>query len=333
MPTLLRSWLATPYMSGEPIVDTMGQWQDEQDYRDFTSPPYVQVFQDWVKTLGGRAAMAPIAEVWLRDTNEDRARIVREGKAAFYMGRKDMQEHLYGKLRRRFSSFNIQGWKLPEILPFDGLASTTPFSISTAPSSEFLVTPEMVQAGVTSSVAVVSEQDIRGGSVSGSIDHASTDTSIGAVLILLAQVAPQFAPVLDCPVAVAFEQDIRGASMSGSIDHACTDTSMGAALILLAQEHFVHPLVLGREDGHYLVFLYARSVDYDYLSDPRDVLMVLLNPLVKRDRRSASPFPVRGICFNSIPLLEFGEELGYYLLVLPHSVFPSLKQVVDLSYY
>nr|GMD74860.1 protein Daple-like [Ipomoea batatas] len=161
MPTLLRSWLATPYMSGEPIVDTMGQWQDEQDYRDFTSPPSVQVLQDWVKTLGGRAAMAPIAEVWLRDTNEDRARIVREGKAAFYMGRKDMQEHLYG--------------------------------------SDFLVTPEMVQVGVTSSVVVVFEQDIRGGSVSGNIDHASTDTSMGAVLILLAQVAPQFAPVLDCP--------------------------------------------------------------------------------------------------------------------------------------
>nr|GLL35681.1 uncharacterized protein LOC109157428 [Ipomoea trifida] len=37
--------------------------------------------------------MAPIAEVWLRDTNEGRARIVREGEAAFYMGRRDMQEH------------------------------------------------------------------------------------------------------------------------------------------------------------------------------------------------------------------------------------------------
>nr|GMD40893.1 hypothetical protein Iba_chr10aCG13780 [Ipomoea batatas] len=40
------------------------------------------VFQDWVRTPGGRATMTSIAEVWLRDTDEDRAHIVREGEDA-----------------------------------------------------------------------------------------------------------------------------------------------------------------------------------------------------------------------------------------------------------
>lgn len=33
MPTLLRSWLTTPYMSGQPMVDAMMGWQEAQDYR------------------------------------------------------------------------------------------------------------------------------------------------------------------------------------------------------------------------------------------------------------------------------------------------------------
>nr|GMD79736.1 protein Daple-like [Ipomoea batatas] len=99
MPTLLRSWLATPYMSGEPIVDTMGQWQDKQDYRDFTSPPSVQVLQDWVKTLGGRAAMAPIAEVWLRNTNEDRGPYSTRGEGSLLHGQEGYAGALpYGSL-------------------------------------------------------------------------------------------------------------------------------------------------------------------------------------------------------------------------------------------
>nr|GMD81241.1 uncharacterized protein LOC109169485 [Ipomoea batatas] len=288
-------------------------------------PPSVQVLQDWVKTLGGRAAMALIAEVWLRDTDEDMARIVREGKVAFYMGRKDMQEHLYGKLRRRFSSFNIQGWKLPEILPFDRLASITPLSISTAPGSDFLVTPERVQAGVTSSVAVVSEQDIRGASVSGCIDPASTGTNMGAVLILLAHVAPQFAPVLDCP-------SVDPTSTGGTIvriGYGFTGSADGSAS---PSEHFVHPLVLGGEDGHYLVFLYARSVDYDYLSDPRDVLMVLLNPPVKRDRRFPCGF-VPGLSGVGGTLDRFPPPNFSLVYHVPIDVVPQAVRLDECLYF
>ncbi|XP_031121919.1 uncharacterized protein LOC116025008 isoform X1 [Ipomoea triloba] len=158
MPTLLRSWLSTPYMSGEPMVEAMTSWQDGQDYRLFSSPPSVQILQDWVRTPGGRAAMGPIAEVWLRDTDKGRGRLVREGEAAFYMGRREMQDHLYGKLRRRFSSFSIPSWKLPDYLPLERPTSLViPSSLSTL-ANAFLVTPERAQAGVTSSVAIPSEK-------------------------------------------------------------------------------------------------------------------------------------------------------------------------------
>nr|GMD48618.1 protein Daple-like [Ipomoea batatas] len=60
----------------------LGDWQRGQDYRHFTSPPSIQVFQDWVRTPGGRATMTSISEVWLRDTDEGRAYIVREGEDA-----------------------------------------------------------------------------------------------------------------------------------------------------------------------------------------------------------------------------------------------------------
>nr|GMD25133.1 probable inactive histone-lysine N-methyltransferase SUVR2 isoform X1 [Ipomoea batatas] len=158
MPTLLRSWLSTPYMSGEPMVEAMTSWQDGQDYRLFSSPPSVQILQDWVRTPGGRAAMGPIAEVWLRDTDKGRGRLVREGEAAFYMGQREMQDHLYGKLRRRFSSFSIPGWKLPDYLPLERPTSLVIPSSSSTLANAFLVTPERAQAGVTSSVAIPSEK-------------------------------------------------------------------------------------------------------------------------------------------------------------------------------
>nr|GMD23713.1 probable inactive histone-lysine N-methyltransferase SUVR2 isoform X1 [Ipomoea batatas] len=124
----------------------------------FSSPPSVQILQDWVRTPGGRAAMGPIAEVWLRDTDKGRGRLVREGEAAFYMGRREMQDHLYGKLRRRFSSFSIPGWKLPDYLPLERPTSLVIPSSSSTLANAFLVTPERAQAGVTSSVAIPSEK-------------------------------------------------------------------------------------------------------------------------------------------------------------------------------
>nr|GMC86599.1 uncharacterized protein LOC109157428 [Ipomoea batatas] len=51
-----------------------------------------QVLQEWAVTSGGKAAMGLVAEVWLRDTDEEHARIVRKCEAAFYMGQRDMQD-------------------------------------------------------------------------------------------------------------------------------------------------------------------------------------------------------------------------------------------------
>nr|GMC57785.1 protein Daple-like [Ipomoea batatas] len=106
MPLLLQSWLVTSNMSGQPMIDAMADWFDIQH---FTVPPSIQIFQDWAISPGGRLAMGPIAETWLRDTDEGQARIVREGEAAFYLGKRHMQELLYAKLQRRFSSFSIAG--------------------------------------------------------------------------------------------------------------------------------------------------------------------------------------------------------------------------------
>nr|GMC73585.1 protein Daple-like [Ipomoea batatas] len=82
----------------QSMVDAMVGWQEAQDYR-------------------GRVAMGPLAEDWLQEIEEGKARIVREGEVTFYMGQRQTQDFLYAKLRRHFSTFNIFGWKLPETLP------------------------------------------------------------------------------------------------------------------------------------------------------------------------------------------------------------------------
>nr|GMC49024.1 protein Daple-like [Ipomoea batatas] len=113
MPGLLRYWLSSLERSGQTMVDAMSGWYDAQDYQAYLGPPLVQVLQEWAVTTGDKSAMGPVAEVWLRDTDEGHARVVQECEAAFYLGQREMQDQLYGKLRHRFTSFSIAGWKLP----------------------------------------------------------------------------------------------------------------------------------------------------------------------------------------------------------------------------
>nr|GMD14759.1 protein Daple-like [Ipomoea batatas] len=117
IPGLLRYWLSSPDRSGQAMVDAISGWHDAQDYQAYLGPPLVQVLQEWAVTAGGKSAMRPVAEVWLRDTDEVHARVVRGCEAAFYLGQREMHGQLYGKLRRRFTSISITGWKLLEYLP------------------------------------------------------------------------------------------------------------------------------------------------------------------------------------------------------------------------
>ncbi|XP_019185908.1 PREDICTED: protein Daple-like [Ipomoea nil] len=70
MPGLIRWWLGHSDRSSEGMVEAMLGWQSVQEYQDYTGPPLVHVLQEWATTLGGRVAMGPVAEVWLRETLE-----------------------------------------------------------------------------------------------------------------------------------------------------------------------------------------------------------------------------------------------------------------------
>nr|GLL31554.1 uncharacterized protein LOC109157428 [Ipomoea trifida] len=111
--------------------------------------------------------MGHVAEVWLRDTDEGHARVVRECEAAFYLGQRDMQDQLYGKLRRRFTSFSIAGWKLREYLPLRRPPAPVMPTSTTTPADGFLMSPE--RAGGTSSVALPSDP-VGGFGAVGSVD-------------------------------------------------------------------------------------------------------------------------------------------------------------------
>nr|GMC84745.1 protein Daple-like [Ipomoea batatas] len=171
MPGLLRYWLSSPERSGQAMVDAMSGWHDAQDYQAYLGPPLVQVLQEWAITAGGKSAMGPVAEVWLRDTDEGHARVVRECEAAFYLGQRDMQNQLYGKLRRRFTSFSIAGWKLPEYLPLRRPPAPAMPTSTTTPADGFLMSPE--RAGGTSSVALPSDPAGGSGAV-GSVDPSAS---------------------------------------------------------------------------------------------------------------------------------------------------------------
>nr|GMD93562.1 protein Daple-like [Ipomoea batatas] len=171
MPGLLRYWLSSPERSGQAMVDAMFGWHDAQDYQAYLGPPLVQVLQEWAITAGGKSAMGPVAEVWLRDTDEGHARVVRECKAAFYLGQRDMQDQLYGKLRRRFTSFSIAGWKLPEYLPLRRPPAPAMPTSTTTPADGFLMSPE--RAGGTSSVALPSDP-VGGSGAVGSVDPSAS---------------------------------------------------------------------------------------------------------------------------------------------------------------
>nr|GMC99801.1 protein Daple-like [Ipomoea batatas] len=148
---LLRYWLSSPERSSQAMVDAMSGWHDAQDYQAYLGPPLVQVLQEWAVTAGGKSAMGPVAEVLLRDNDEGHARVVRECEATFYLGQREMQDQLYGKLRRRFTSFSIAGWKLPEYLPLRRPPAPVMPTSTTTPADGFLMSPE--RAGGTSSVA------------------------------------------------------------------------------------------------------------------------------------------------------------------------------------
>nr|GLL16845.1 uncharacterized protein LOC109157428 [Ipomoea trifida] len=160
-----------PERSGQAMVDAMSGWHDAQDYQAYLGPPLVQVLQEWAMTAGGKSAMGPVAEVWLRDTDEGHARVVRECEAAFYLGQRDMQDQLYGKLRRRFTSFSIAGWKLPEYLPLRRPPAPAMPTSTRTPSDGFLMSPE--RAGGTSSVALPSDP-VGGSGAVGSADPSAS---------------------------------------------------------------------------------------------------------------------------------------------------------------
>nr|GLL31482.1 uncharacterized protein LOC109157428 [Ipomoea trifida] len=167
MPGLLRYWLSSLDRFGQAMVDAMSEWHNAQDYQAYLGPPLVQVLQEWAVTAGGKSAMGPVAEVGLRDTDEVHARVVRECEAAFYLGQREMHDQLYGKLRRRFTSFSIAGWKLLEYLPLRRPPAPVIPASTTTPADEFLMSPE--RAGGTSSVALPSDP-VGGSGAVGSVD-------------------------------------------------------------------------------------------------------------------------------------------------------------------
>nr|GME08044.1 protein Daple-like [Ipomoea batatas] len=167
MPGLLRYWLSSPDRSGQVMVDAISGWYDAQDYQAYLGPSLVQVLQKWAVTAGGKSAMGPVAEVWLRDTNEGHARVVRECEAAFYLGQREMQDQLYGKLRRRFTSFSIAGWKLPEYIPLRRPPAPVMPASTTIPADGFLMSLERAEG--TSSVALPSDP-VGGSCAVGSVD-------------------------------------------------------------------------------------------------------------------------------------------------------------------
>nr|GMD81297.1 protein Daple-like [Ipomoea batatas] len=150
MPGLLRYWLSSPNHSVQAIVDAMSRWYDAQDYQAYVGPPLVQVLQEWAVTAGGKSALGPVAEFWLRDTDEGHARVVRECEAAFYLGQREMLDQLYGKLRRHFTSFSIAGWKLPDYLPLRRPPAPVLPASNTTPTDGFLMSLERAEG--TSSV-------------------------------------------------------------------------------------------------------------------------------------------------------------------------------------
>nr|GLL27291.1 uncharacterized protein LOC109157428 [Ipomoea trifida] len=166
MPGLLRYWLSSPDHSGQAMADAMSGWYDAQDYQAYVGPPLVQVLQELAVTVGGKSAMGPVAEVWLRDTDEGHARVVQKCEAAFYLGQREMQDQLYGKLRRRFTSFSITGWKFPDYLPLRRPPAPVMPASTTTPDG-FLMSPE--RAGGTSSVALPSDP-VGGSGAVGSVD-------------------------------------------------------------------------------------------------------------------------------------------------------------------
>nr|GLL44920.1 uncharacterized protein LOC109157428 [Ipomoea trifida] len=65
---------------------------------------------------------------------------------------REMQDQLYGKLRRRFTSFSIAGWKLPKYLPLRRPPASVMPASTTTPADGFLMSPERAEG--TSSVAL-----------------------------------------------------------------------------------------------------------------------------------------------------------------------------------
>nr|GMD12790.1 protein Daple-like [Ipomoea batatas] len=160
-------WLSSPDCSGQAMVDAMSGWYDAQDYQAYLGHPLVQVLQKWAVTAGGKSVMGPVAEVWLRDTDEGHVRVVRECEAAFYFGQREMQDQLYGKLRRCFTSFSIAGWKLPEYIPLRRPPALVMPASTTIPADGFLMSPERAEG--TSSVALPSDP-VGGSCAVGSVD-------------------------------------------------------------------------------------------------------------------------------------------------------------------
>ncbi|XP_019160880.1 PREDICTED: uncharacterized protein LOC109157428 [Ipomoea nil] len=193
MPGLIRWWLGHSDRSGEGMVEAMLRWQSVQEYHDYTGPPLVQVLQEWATTPGGRAAMGPVAEVWLSETLEGQTRLVQECKTTFYMGQRDVQDKLYGKLERRFTSFSIEGWKLPDVLPLRPTRAPATPSSTTPAGGDVLMTPEVAQHGVTSSVAAPSEP-VAGSGIFGSVDpfnlHLTINSGSGFSSSAAASAAP-----------------------------------------------------------------------------------------------------------------------------------------------
>nr|GMD14540.1 uncharacterized protein LOC109157428 [Ipomoea batatas] len=138
-----------------------------QAYSDIGCLLLIVLVRLWVVATGGKSAMGPVAEVWLRDTDEVHARVVRECEAAFYLGQREMHDQLYGMLRRRFTSFNIAGWKLLEYLPLRRRPAPVMPASTTTPADGFLMSPEI--AGGTSSVALPSDP-VGGSGAVGSVD-------------------------------------------------------------------------------------------------------------------------------------------------------------------
>nr|GMD96826.1 uncharacterized protein LOC109157428 [Ipomoea batatas] len=136
-----------------------GEHEEQQGCSDIGCPLLSVLAKPWQMPCPG--------EVWLRDTDEGHARVVRECEAAFYLGQREMQDQLYGKLRRRFTSFSIAGWKLPEYLPLRRPPAPVMPTSTTTPADGFLMSPERAEG--TSSVALLSDP-VGGSGAVGSVD-------------------------------------------------------------------------------------------------------------------------------------------------------------------